>query len=132
MARRTAGPGAAYLIGFRDSDGKLFAGSKTYVLRLPAAIPVKDFWSATVYDALTASGLNNGQPFPSLNAMNKPVQNADGSTDVYFGPEAPTGKEKNWLATVPGKGYFVIFRLYGPTEPFFDQSWKPSDIEKVT
>ena len=132
MARRTAGPGAAYLIGFRDSDGKLFAGSKTYVLRLPAAIPVKDFWSATVYDALTASGLNNGQPFPSLNAMNKPVQNTDGSTDVYFGPEAPTGKEKNWLATVPGKGYFVIFRLYGPTEPFFDQSWKPSDIEKVT
>jgi hypothetical protein len=131
MARRTAGPGAAYLIGFRDSDGKLFAGDKTYVLRLPAGIPVKDFWSATVYDALTASGLDNGQPFPSLNAMNKPVQNADGSTDQYFGPEAPTGKKKNWLATVPGKGYFVIFRLYGPTEPFFDQSWKPSDIEKV-
>ena len=100
-------------------------------MRLPAGIPVKDFWSATVYDALTASGLDNGQPFPSLNAMDKPVQNADGSTDLYFGREAPTGKEKNRLATVPGKGYFVIFRLYGPTEPFFDQSWKPGDIEKV-
>jgi hypothetical protein len=32
----------------------------------------------------------------------------------YFAPEAPKGKEKNWLASVPGKGYFVILRLYGP------------------
>jgi hypothetical protein len=88
MARRTAGPGAAYVIGFCDSDGKLFSGDKSYLLRLPAGIPAKDFWSATVYDALTASGLDNGQPFPSLNAMDKPVQNADGSTDLYFGPEA--------------------------------------------
>jgi hypothetical protein len=48
--------------------------------------------------------LKNGQPFPSLNAMDKPVQNADGSTDLYFGPTAPPGKESNWLQTVPGKG----------------------------
>ena len=41
MARRTAGPGAAYVIGFRDSDGKLFAGDKNYVLRLPAGIPAE-------------------------------------------------------------------------------------------
>jgi len=131
MARRTPGPGAAYLVGFRDSDGKLYDGGKSYVLHLPAGIPAKDFWSATVYDALTASGLDNGQPFPSLNAMDKPEQNADGSTDLYFGPSAPTGKQKNWLATVPGKGYFVVIRLYGPMEPFFDRSWKPSDIEKM-
>ena len=63
--------------------------------------------------------------------MDKPVQNTDGSTDLYFGPDAPKGKEKNWLKTVPNKGYFVIIRLYGPTEPFFDQSWKPGDIERV-
>ena len=43
--------------------------------------------------------------------MDKPAQNTDGSTDLYIGPKAPTGKEKNWLATVPGKGYFVILRL---------------------
>jgi hypothetical protein len=39
--------------------------------------------------------------------------------------------ERNWLRTVPGKRYFVIFRLYSPTQAFFDQSWKPGDIEKV-
>jgi hypothetical protein len=31
---------------------------------------------------------------------------------------------------VPGKGYFVILRLYGPTEAAIDKSWKPGDLEK--
>jgi hypothetical protein len=57
--------------------------------------------------------VRNGQPFPSLNTMDKPVQNADGATDIYFGPKS-SGADKNWLATVPGKGWFTIFRLYGP------------------
>jgi hypothetical protein len=59
------------------------------------------------------------------------VQNADGGTDLYFGPKAPAGKEKNWLATVPGKGYLALFRLYGPTEPALTKGWKPGDIEKL-
>ena len=62
--------------------------------------------------------------------MDRPAVNADGSTDVYFGPRSP-GDGKNWLATIPGKGYFVILRLYGPRRAFFDQTWKPGDIEKV-
>ena len=56
-------------------------------------------------------------------------QNADGSTDLYFGPNTPTGKASNWLATVPGKGYFAMLRLYGPTKASFDKSWKPGDLE---
>jgi hypothetical protein len=45
--------------------------------------------------------------------------------------KAPAGKEKNWLETAPGRGYFAILRLYGPTETAIDKSWKPGDIEKV-
>ena len=100
------------------------------MLNLPKGIPVALFWSVTVYDSITASGLDNGQPFPSINTMDRPVANADGSTDIYFGPESP-GEGKNWLRTLPGKGFFVILRLYGPTKAFFDQTWKPGDIEKV-
>jgi hypothetical protein len=131
MARRTPGPGAAYLIGFRDSSGTLLAGNKNYRLHLPAGIPVADFWSLSVYDALTASALDNGQPFPSIASFDHPEANEDGSTDLYLGPTPPPGKEKNWKRTVPGKGYFTIFRLYGPTEHFFNGSWKPSDIEPM-
>jgi hypothetical protein len=59
------------------------------------------------------------------------MQNADGSTDLYLGPKAPQGREANWLSTVPGRGYFAIFRLYGPTEAALNKSWKPGDIEKI-
>jgi hypothetical protein len=69
------------------------------------------FWSVTLYEAENASGLANGQPFPSLGSRDKPQQNADGSTDLYLGPNAPDGKASNWLATVPDKGYFAILRL---------------------
>jgi hypothetical protein len=31
---------------------------------------------------------------------------------------------------VPGKGWFTLFRFYGPLDPFFDQTWKPGDIER--
>jgi hypothetical protein len=62
--------------------------------------------------------------------MDKPATVADGSTDIYFGPASP-GDGKPWLKTIPGKGFFVIFRLYGPTKAFYDQTWKPDDIIKV-
>ncbi|WP_321935691.1 DUF1254 domain-containing protein [Paraburkholderia sp. J8-2] len=130
MVKNLVGAGAKYPVTFRDKDGHFLDGGQSYTLHLPPHIPAKNFWSATVYDATTASGLDNGQPFPSLNQMDRPVQNADGSTDLYFGPTAPPGKEKNWLRTVPGKGYFVIFRLYSPEQAFFDQTWKPGDLEK--
>ena len=58
--------------------------------------------------------------------------NADGSTTVYFGPKQPDGvKRGTWIQTMPGKGWFVILRLYSPLEPFFDKSWRPSEIELV-
>jgi len=58
-------------------------------------------------------------------------QIADGSTDIYFGPSAPEGKESNWIQTIPGKGWSVVLRLYGPLEPWFDKSWRPGEIERL-
>ena len=57
--------------------------------------------------------------------------NADGSADVYFGPQAPKGKENNWVPTNPEKGFFLIFRFYGPLEGIIDKSWKLNDLEKL-
>jgi hypothetical protein len=131
MVKNLVNMGAKYPVTNRDKDGNFLDGGNSYTLHLPPHIPAKNFWSATVYDGTTASGLDNGQPFPSLNQMDKPVMNADGSLDLYFGPNAPAGKEKNWLRTVTGKGYFVIFRLYSPEQAFFDQTWKPGDLVKT-
>ena len=132
MMSKIPGKGAAYMIGFTDADGEPFSGGTDYRLNLPANIPAANFWSLTLYEAENASGLANGQPFPSLGSRDKPAQNADGSTDLYLGPKQPVGKEANWLATVRGRGYFAILRLYGPTEAAMDRSWKPGDIVKIS
>jgi hypothetical protein len=131
MVSQNPGKGAKYMIAFTDSEGTPLSGGSSYHLKLPPNIPAANFWSVTLYDAETASGLANGQPFPSLGSRDKPAQNADGSTDLYLGPQAPDGQKGNWLATVPGKGYFAILRLYSPTEAAINKSWKPGDIEKI-
>ncbi len=131
MLSKIPGKGAMYIIAFTDGEGIPLSGGNNYRLNLPANIPAANFWSLTLYDAGNASGLANGQPFPSLGSRDKPAQNSDGSTDIYLGPKAPEGKQGNWLATVPGKGYFAIIRFYGPTEAALNNSWEPGDIEKL-
>ena len=131
MLSQTPGRGAKYMITFVDSRGENLSGGSRYRLRLPRDIPAANFWSVTLYEAENGSGLANGQPFPSLGSRDTPAQNVDGSTDLELGPTPPAGKERNWLATVPGKGYFAILRLYGPTAEAIDKRWKPGDIEKV-
>jgi hypothetical protein len=32
---------------------------------------------------------------------------------------------------IPGKGWFTIFRLYGPLDAWFDKTWKPGEMEQV-
>lgn len=131
MLSITPGKGANYMMAFTDSEDAPLSGDGSYRLRLPANIPAAIFWSVTLYDAENSSGLANGQPFPSLGSRDKPAQNADGSADIYLSPQAPAGKQGNWLATVPGRGYFAILRLYGPTETALNKSWKPGDIETM-
>jgi hypothetical protein len=57
--------------------------------------------------------------------------NPDGSIDIYFGPKAPPGKEDVWIKTIPGKGWFVYFRIYGPEAPAFDGTWKLNNIVEM-
>ncbi len=48
-------------------------------------------------------------------------------------PEQPNSVARgNWIQTIPGRGWFVLLRLYGPLEPFFDKTWRPSEIELVS
>ena len=76
--------------------------------------------------------LQTDQQFPSLSSQKPDIAvNPDGSVDVYFGPEAPAGQEANWIQTIPGKGWFVALRLYGPLEPWFDKTWRPGEIQIV-
>ncbi len=84
-----------------------------------------------LYDPQTRSMLQTPRTvFPSLSSQSGDVEmNADSSYTVWFGPEAPEGKESNWIQTVPDKGWFVILRLYGPLGSWFDKTWRPGELE---
>ncbi len=131
MVQKVVGQGSQYFTVYSDESGAHLDGGKSYRLHLPANIPVKNFWSVVVYDARSRSLLDNGQKFPSVSTYTNPAVNADGSVDVYFGPNEPTGSATNWIRTVPGVGWFPLLRFYGPLQPFFDKAWKPDDIVEV-
>ncbi len=120
-----------YLMVARDKDGQPLEGNVTYRLTVPANAPVKQYWSATVYDRETHALVRN-MPSASRASISPGIQkNADGSVDVYFGPKAPEGKDANWVPTDPARKFELLFRLYGPEKPLFDHSWKLPDVERL-
>ncbi len=135
-AMRLSGIGSQYLMTTVDADKDYFDGAKTYKVTLPADVPAKNFWSLTLYDNQTRSMLDTPQRYPRAGSQSYPSPaaepNADGSTTVYFAPEQPEGVARgNWIQTIPGRGWFVLLRFYGPLEPFFDKTWQPGEIELV-
>ena len=132
MATPKVGTGSVYPTAARDSKGNYLDGGKTYSVTLPGPVPAKAFWAFTAYDGQTRSLLETDQKLAGVDSNDKNMKaNADGSYTIWFGPKAPKGHEGNWVQTMPKKSYFVFLRLYGPLEPWFDKTWKPSDFELV-
>ncbi len=132
MATPKVGTGSAYAATPHDAKGQYLDGGKTYKVKLPAPIPVNNFWSFMVYSGQHRSMLETDQKSAGLDSNSPTIKpNDDDSYTVWFGPKAPEGHEGNWIQTIPGKSYLVILRLYGPLEPWFDKTWKPGDLELV-
>ena len=131
FSTKHSGIGQYYLMTIKDKDGQSFAGANTYRLTVPAHAPVRQYWSATVYDRATHA-LIRGLPRSGRSSQSPGLQtNADGSVDIFFGPAAPAGKESNWAPTKADGQFEVLFRFYGPEKPVFDKTWALPDIERI-
>ena len=129
MAVTIPGKGSDYGIAYVDENKLPFDGSKTYRIHLPPNPPANDFWAVTLYDSQTRSLLQTDQSYPTVGSQTVGIKmNEDGSFDIYFSPKPLTGYENNWLQTIPGKSWFVALRLYGPSEPWINKTWRPSEI----
>jgi len=137
MIMRLPNVGSQYLMSYQDTKGQPFDGTKTYRVTLPKGIPAAKFWSLTLYDNQTRSMLQTPQKYPRAGSQSYPSPAAeaasDGTTTVWFSPQQPKDVPRgNWIQTMPGKGWFVLLRLYSPEQAFFTRKWRPGEIELVS
>ena len=131
MVTTTPGLGSVYLAAYADKGGDWLEGGKHYTLHVPPNPPAEQFWSIAVYSWDTRTLIDNDQKRANASSRQDLVKNSDGSVDLYFGPTAPKGKEKNWVQTIPGQGWWVYLRFYAPTKAYFNKSWSMPDFEKA-
>jgi hypothetical protein len=131
MVTTTPGLGSVYLAAYADKDGDWLEGSKYYKLRIPPNPPAEQFWSIAIYSWDTRTLIDNEQKRSAQSSRQDLIKNADGSVDLYYGPKPLKGKEKNWVQTIPGQGWWVYLRFYAPTKAYFDKTWSLGDFEKV-
>lgn len=129
---RRLGRASAYVLAMRDAKGKLLSGKGTYKLRVPAKVPARNFWSVIAYSKKTKAFIYNDIKRVGLSSYDKSSLkvNNDGTIDIYFAKTAPKGQESNWIPTA-GEDFFLLFRLYGPEESYFDKSFKLPDVMRV-
>jgi hypothetical protein len=132
MQGRVLGFGQVYLETARDAAGNWLDGGKAYRFHVDPDPPVRQFWSITLYDNVTRGLVMTPQGAADMSSRRPDlVMNADGSVDIWFGPERPVGAT-NWIQTLPGRGWFPYFRFYAATEAYFDKSWQLNDIEEIS
>ena len=131
MAVNIENVGAKYPNTFMDADGDFLNGGSSYRLHLPEG--------HSRGAVLVGDGLRSDHRFRPRQRPAVPVAQHDGQAGDerrrldrhLFRAERRPAMARTGSNTVPGKGFFVIFRLYGPTKAFFDKTWKLGDIEKV-
>jgi hypothetical protein len=120
-----------YLMAIRDKDGNSFVGNANYKLHVPPNVPVKQYWSISVYNRATHTFIRNARWLGRSSQTPGLQKNSDGSVDLYFGPKPPATGESNWVPTDANGGFELLARFYGPTKELFEKSWKMSDVEIV-
>ncbi len=129
---KMVGAGSQYAFTEHDAAGHYLDGGKTYRLHLPPNIPMKDFWSVVLYDTQTRSMLQTDQRFPSLSSQKKGSLREPGQLcGCLFRAGASRGQREQLDTDHSGQGLVHLPAALRPFEPWFDQTWRPGEIERV-
>lgn len=129
---RHLGIGQFYLVDLRDSDGEVFSSNARYRMRLPANVPVSQFWSVTMYDAATHAFIRGNDKYSVSAQTPGLVTNGDGTVDIYFAPHAEEGQEANTIETGESERFELMFRFYGVGQEVMTKRWALTDAVRVT
>ena len=120
------------LVALADVNGRPLQAGKVYRIDVPAKMPVKNYWSLTIYDRETFEFIrsNSGNTTVSSKDLRTMKKNLDGSVTFFIGPIVPKNLTSNWLTTM-GKTPLPTFRFYGPTEALYKRTFKMPDLVPV-
>jgi hypothetical protein len=128
FAPKELGRGQFYLMLAHGADGQPLDGARTYTLKVPADVPVTQYWSVIAYDRATHA-LIREVAAPGRSSLTPGlVVNPDGTVDLSFGPTPPSEDEANWIPTRADQEFELIFRFYGVRPSLYEKTWVLPDL----
>lgn len=124
---------AVYPSALLDGDGKVLDGAAKYIMHFEKGeLPPSPsgVWSVSPYrenfyvrNSINRYGILSGMPLK---------YNADGSLDIFIQAQSPgADKEANWLPCPPSLPFNLTMRVYQPSKPLLDGSYKIPPIKRV-
>ena len=131
MFRRDANAGSLYWLGLRDREGLYLEGAQQLqalgaTARSRQAVLVGDGLRRRHTLADSDGAAESGA------ALAVRAEGRHGVLcRVVLRTDGTCWRREPWIQTLPGRGWFAYFRIYGPESHAFDGSWKPGDFAKV-
>jgi hypothetical protein len=124
-----------YPVALLDGAGQPLNGSTgRYVLRFPdgGLPPARAFWSLTMYRLDDKQLAPNPIRRYSIGNRTRGLERGpDGSLTIAIQPDPPQGKEAaNWLPA-PRAPFYMVLRLYGPSQDALSGTWTPPPVERL-
>jgi hypothetical protein len=123
---------AMYPLRSTDADGNALNGANRYVVKLDRDPPVEAFWSLTMYDDGDKMLVPNSISRFKVGTDTKGLKHAaDGSITIPIQADPPQGDDAtNWLPSPKGN-FYIILRLYQPSEEILNGTYQLPQVRKV-
>ena len=124
---------ALYPTTLTDNQGKPYNGTNKYAIHFDPGQtpPVDGFWSITMYNEEKYFYDNPLNRYSIGKYTDGLKTNIDGSLDIYIQNQSPgADKESNWLPS-PADGFYMVLRMYLPTEQVLNGTWTPPPVNLI-